>query len=172
MNKVTDTVENWWEYNLRIFDLNLEEDDLWSKTQVDEILGLDTIVGEIETTPHTAKVTYNLNQIQFVNFPSTPEKEHHKPKRMKKNLVERKTVYSMNFDQIRFGENSHHRKQPDIPKEMINQGAWSEEEIERFFIGFETLGRRWKKISLNFVKTRNTVQVACFGQKYLKSVEK
>ena len=35
-----------------------------------------------------------------------------------------------------------------------NDGEWTEEEIELFFKGYNELGRRWKKISLHFVKTR------------------
>ena len=51
-------------------------------------------------------------------------------------------------------------------------GPWSFDEIDKFERGYQALGKRWKKISLNFIKTRNTVQVASFGQKYVKNFEK
>ena len=47
------------------------------------------------------------------------------------------------------------------------KGPWSPDEIQRFEEGYNLLGRRWKKISMHFVKTRNIVQVSCYGQKHV-----
>ena len=154
--------EEWWNQNINL-ELDIE-DTSWFQTTTDET---DNETKETTSNQQTAKfIKYD---IRIVSFPQKPRDKVKKQKRVPRNF-NRKTVYNMNFDQMQYGERRQ-KKQPDIPKDEIHQGTWSEDEIERFFIGFETLGRRWKKIALNFVKTRNTVQVACFGQKYVKSLE-
>eukprot|EP01080_Neovahlkampfia_damariscottae_P003001 gene3001-5011_t len=49
-----------------------------------------------------------------------------------------------------------------------NEGDWSADEVDRFLEGFEALGRRWKAISLYYVKTRNQLQVTTFAQKMIR----
>ena len=154
--------EEWWNQNINL-ELDIE-DTSWYQTTTDEIHNAPK-----KTAQQNSFGKYDIQQIKIVNFAQKSSEKVKKQKRVPKNFNS-KTVYNLNFDQIQYGERKRN-KQPDIPKDQINQGTWSEDEIERFFIGFETLGRRWKKISLNFVKTRNTVQVACFGQKYVKSLE-
>ena len=95
-----------------------------------------------------------------------------KQNKMSKLTNSQKTVYNLSFDHVQYFEKKKVEKVDELPEEEFNQGSWQEDEIERFLIGFETLGRRWKKISLNFVKTRNIAQVASFGLKHIKSIQK
>ena len=55
-----------------------------------------------------------------------------------------------------------------MKKTNVSIGPWTENEVEQFFEGYKALGRRWKKITENFVKTRNFVQVTSFAQKCSK----
>ena len=100
-----------------------------------------------------------------------------------KKVAKPQKIYNISFDQIRLGEKPVKKKQ-EISRECINlglffcfltifffEGPWSFDEIEQFEKGYLALGKRWKKISLNFIRTRNTVQVASFGQKYVKNLE-
>eukprot|EP01080_Neovahlkampfia_damariscottae_P005581 gene5581-9397_t len=83
-------------------------------------------------------------------------------------------LFNLTFDMTDYtnSKTSPRQRTPPTPSnEPINSGPWSVDETERFIQGFNELGKRWKQISTHFVKTRNSVQVTSYGQKYLKKHE-
>jgi SHAQKYF class myb-like DNA-binding protein len=53
-------------------------------------------------------------------------------------------------------------------KQKFNQGAWTTQEHEQFLKGLSVCGHQWKKIAVQFVRTRSRRQVASHAQKYLE----
>eukprot|EP01080_Neovahlkampfia_damariscottae_P008983 gene8983-1082_t len=49
---------------------------------------------------------------------------------------------------------------------LYNKGLWSDEEHEAFLKGLKEIGRKWTRISREFVKTRDPNQVISHAQKY------
>jgi SHAQKYF class myb-like DNA-binding protein len=58
-------------------------------------------------------------------------------------------------------------KLPQKPTDY-NTGPWTDEEHEAFLRGYKEVGRQWKQIATNYVKTRDRRQVSSHAQKYFQ----
>eukprot|EP01080_Neovahlkampfia_damariscottae_P003023 gene3023-5033_t len=117
-------------------------------------------------------------ETRFIDL--TPDNKLKKPRSMeqkrtmKRSSTQKTIPYNLNYDIKEFTSNSQNHQvvnQVGTATVSYNRGPWSPDEINRFEEGYKTLGHRWKKISVHFVKTRNVIQVSCFGQKYVSRIE-
>eukprot|EP01080_Neovahlkampfia_damariscottae_P005578 gene5578-9394_t len=138
--------------------LSLDLDDMFVQPTYSppkqELIVPVEMIKPVETIEKPLKITIN------------PNVQKQKIKKTTKTKPQKK--YDLNFDVVHYGSKFDKKKSDSEEPIILNSGAWSRDEHERFLEGYRTLGKRWKHIATHFVKTRNAVQVTSYAQKYTK----
>ena len=127
-----------------------EENDIFSTSN--NIISPRSFFQKPSKSPKTKKIQTNGLTQSVSKIQKKPHKAPPRP-------------YSMDFDLKDMSSEMKTEEIVKIPEIESNKGEWTDEEIGKFFEGYHSLGRRWKKISLHFVKTRNQIQITSFAQK-------
>lgn len=130
----------------------------------------DTGEKEIDETPTLEKeipVESKNTQLKptFPEITMTDEKS--KITKQSKTTKKSNLKYNLQYDVEIFNKDKK-EKGKEKQEQEYNTGKWTEEEHQNFLRGFQALGRRWTKISKHFVKTRSSIQVTSYAQKYCR----
>ena len=140
-----------------------------NKNTIDFLLNNDS--NTIEEPNYQPQLISGLTIVQ--NIPrSTPGskkfKKTHSPEPTTNSF---KRPYNLYVDLHLYEEKSLEKKKKFQENEegelKQNRGKWSSEEHEAFVKGLKEIGRRWTEISKHYVKTRNSIQVTSYSQKFL-----